>query len=74
MISSGKTHSVRDFCKAAFEKVNLNYEDYIVQNPKFMRPEELTRLQGDNSKARKTLNWEPEFSFEDLVEDMVGLF
>lgn len=71
VISSGQTHSVKDFCKAAFEKVNLNYEDHIVQNPKFMRPEELTRLQGDNSKARKTLNWEPEFSFEALVEDMV---
>ena len=72
VISSGKTHSVRDFCKAAFKKVDLNYEDYVTQNPKFMRPEELTRLQGDNSKARKTLNWEPDFSFEDLVNDMVN--
>jgi GDPmannose 4,6-dehydratase len=71
VISSGQTHSVKDFCKAAFEKVNLNYEDYIVQNPKFMRPEELAMLKGDNSKARKTLNWEPEFSFKALVEDMV---
>lgn len=72
VISSGQTHSVRDFCKIAFEKVDLNYEDYIVQNPKFMRPEELNKLQGDNSKSREALNWEPEFSFEDLVEDMVN--
>ena len=71
VISSKETHSVRDFCEAAFNRVGLNYEDYVEQDPKFMRPEELARLKGDSTKARKALEWEPEYDFNGLVEDMV---
>ena len=72
VISSMETHSVKDFCEAAFGYFNLDYKDYVVQNPKFMRPEELTKLKGDSSKARKALGWKPKFDFKGLVEDMAA--
>ena len=72
VISSMETHSVKDFCEAAFGYFNLDYKDYVVQNPKFMRPEELTKLKGDSSKARKALEWKPKFDFKGLVEDMTA--
>ena len=71
VISSQKSYSVRDFCEAAFSHVGLDYKDHVVQNPKFMRPEELKVLKGDSTKARKTLEWEPEYNFDSLVKDMV---
>ena len=71
VISTMKAHSVRDFCEEAFSLVDLDYKDYVVQNPKFMRPEELTLLKGDSTKARKALDWEPEHDFKSLVKDMV---
>ena len=71
VISSKESHTVRDFCEAAFSHVGLDYNDYVVQNPKFMRPEELKTLKGDSTKARKALEWEPEYNFKSLVSDMV---
>ena len=72
VISSMETHSVRDFCKEAFGYFDLDYEDYVTQNPKFMRPEELSMLKGDSTKSRKALSWEPEYDFKGLVKDMVS--
>lgn len=72
VISSMETHSVRDFCEEAFGYLGLDYKDYVTQNPKFMRPEELTMLKGDSTKARKALDWEPEYDFKGLVKDMVS--
>lgn len=72
VISSKETHSVRDFCEAAFSHYDMDYKDYVKQDPKFMRPEELKRLKGDSSKSRKALNWQPEYDFKSLVSDMVG--
>jgi GDPmannose 4,6-dehydratase len=72
IISSMETHSVRDFCEEAFGYFGLDYKDYVTQNPKFMRPEELTMLKGDSTKARKALEWEPEYDFKGLVKDMVS--
>jgi len=71
VISSKESHSVRDFCHEAFACVDLDYKDYVTQNPKFMRPEELTMLKGDSTKARKALDWEPKYDFKSLVKDMV---
>jgi GDPmannose 4,6-dehydratase len=50
----------------------MNYEDYIIQNPKYMRPEELKYLKGDPSKAREVLGWKPDYTFETLLEDMIN--
>ena len=71
VISSGTTHSVREFCKIAFETVNLNYEDNIYIDTQFYRPAEVDYLRGDSSLARKELNWSISIGFRDLVQDMV---
>lgn len=71
VISTGVTHSVREFCKIAFETVNLNYEDYIYIDPQFYRPAEVDYLRGDSSLAKKELNWSISIEFEELVKDMV---
>ncbi len=71
VIATGRTHRVRDFVRLAFEAVDLDYERYVVQDPRFMRPAEVDLLIGDASKARAKLGWVPETSFEELVEKMV---
>ncbi|MGP6189725.1 MAG: GDP-mannose 4,6-dehydratase [Vulcanimicrobiaceae bacterium] len=71
VIATGRTHSVRQFCKLAFEAAGLSYEDHVVADPRFMRPAEVDLLVGDPSKARKALGFEPPTSFERLVELMV---
>jgi len=71
VVATGHTHSVRQFLEVAFNHVGLNYEDYVVQDPRFMRPAEVDQLIGDNSKARRILGWEPTVSFEQLVTMMV---
>ncbi|HEY5269775.1 MAG TPA: GDP-mannose 4,6-dehydratase [Anaerolineales bacterium] len=71
VIGTGKTHSVREFCELAFNFVGLNYQDYVVQDPLFMRPSEVDRLIADPSKARQELGWSPRVGFKDLVAMMV---
>ena len=74
VISTGETYSVRDLCKLTFEKLDLNYKDFVKVNQKYIRPEELPYLRGDSSKGRKLLNWRPEFSFDKLLDDMINSF
>ena len=71
VISTMETHSVRDMCEYVFGKLELNYDDYVVQNPKYLRAEELPYLRGDSTKARTILNWQPEYTFESLIDDMI---
>ncbi|MCA9114016.1 MAG: GDP-mannose 4,6-dehydratase [Planctomycetaceae bacterium] len=71
VIATGETHSVQDFCRLAFEHVGLNYEDYVTVKPEFYRPAEVHLLQGDATRARTELGWEPTVSFEELVRMMV---
>ena len=71
VLATMKTHCIRDAAKLAFDYLGMNYEDYIVQNSKYMRPEELPYLRGDSTKARTVLNWKPEYDFEMLVKEMV---
>ena len=71
IVATGKTHSVRDLCKIVFDKLGMNYADYVVQNPKYMRPEELKYLKGDPSKAREILGWKPEYTFETMLDEMI---
>ena len=74
IISTGKTHSIRDFCKLIFSKLDMNYRDYVKVNKKFIRPEELSFLCGDSSKARKILGWKPEYTFESMVDEILEHF
>lgn len=71
VVSTGKTHSVRRFCELAFGHVGLNYQDYVVVDERFMRPAEVDLLVGDPSKAQAVLGWQPETTFEELVQLMV---
>ena len=71
LLASGESHSVREFCEIVFAKLGLDYKDYVEIDPKFFRPQELKFLRGDSSRARTELGWEPEYSFDDLVEDML---
>lgn len=71
VIATGRTTSVRDFCRLAFSAVDLDYEKYVVVDPQFMRPAEVDVLLGDATKARRKLGWVPEYSLENLVEEMV---
>tara|TARA_Y100000310_G_scaffold345265_1_gene463222 strand:+ start:2814 stop:3878 length:1065 start_codon:yes stop_codon:yes gene_type:complete len=71
VISTGETHSVREFCEAAFSHVGLNYQDHVVIDPRFFRPAEVDILMGDYSKAKRELGWEPQYKFTELVKVMV---
>ncbi|TVX97080.1 GDP-mannose 4,6-dehydratase [Cohnella terricola] len=72
VIATGETYSVREFCKIAFEYVGLNYEDYVVVDPKFFRAAEVDLLIGDPQKSISKLGWNPrKTSFEKLVKMMV---
>jgi GDPmannose 4,6-dehydratase len=72
VIATGRTHSVRDFVRIAFEAAGLgSYEPYVVIDPRFVRPAEVDRLIGDASKAVQRLGWSPQMTFEELVATMV---
>ena len=71
VISTGEAHSVREFLEIAFSAVDLDYEKYVVVDPRFYRPAEVDHLIGDPSKAKRGLGWAPNTSFAELVEMMV---
>ena len=71
VISTMKTHSVREMIEYVFTKLGLDYTQYVVQDQEFMRPEELKYLKGDSTKARTQFGWEPEYTFETLMDEMI---
>ncbi len=71
VIGTAETHSVREFCELAFGFLDLDYRDYVVQDPQFYRPLEKRQLIADYSKASKKLGWHPKMKFEELVKLMV---
>ena len=72
VIGTGETNSVRDFCKFAFECLDLNYQNYVVQDEQFVRPKEIVQLVADPQKAKHILGWQPEVHFQELVHIMVS--
>jgi GDPmannose 4,6-dehydratase len=71
VIATGETHSVEELVEVAFSHVGLDWHDYVVQDERFMRPAEVDLLIGGPEKAKQTLGWEPEVSFEGLIQMMV---
>ena len=71
IVASGVTRSVRNLCEYVFRKLNMDYRDYVVQNSKFMRPEELKYLKGDNTKIKNILDWNAEYTFESMMDEMI---
>jgi len=71
VVGMGETHSVRELCKVAFDRVGLDWERYVVSDPAFYRPAEVDLLVSDPTKAKKKLGWEPKVTFEGLIKMMV---
>lgn len=71
VIATGETHSVREFCERAFGHVGLDYRDFVVFDPRYLRPAEVDLLLGDASKAERVLGWRPSVDFGSLVAMMV---
>jgi GDPmannose 4,6-dehydratase len=67
----GVSHSVRDLCDEVFSRLGMDYKDYVTQDPQYFRPTELHDLKGDCSKLKETLGWEPEYTFQGMIEEMV---
>ena len=72
VVATGITRSVRDMCDYVFKKLDLDYQDWVVQNPKYLRPEELPYLRGDNTKITTELGWQPTYTFEALMDEMIA--
>lgn len=70
-VATGESRTIRDMCRVTFEALDLNYEDYVTVDPKYFRPQELDFLRGDSSEIREKLGWEPEYTFESMVQEMV---
>ena len=71
VVSTGITHSVRDMCDYVFKRLDLDYRDYVTQDERFIRAEELKYLKGDSSKIKEMLGWSSEYTFESLMDEMV---
>jgi len=71
VIATGETHSVREWLEECFGYLGLNWQDYVVIDPQYLRPAEVDQLIGDPTKARERLGWRPEVSFKELVHLMV---
>ena len=71
VIATGKTYSVRDLVKMAFEVVDLDYKDYVVSNKAFLRPADVPELCGDSSLAKKELGWQAKTTLKEIITEMV---
>jgi len=72
VIALGETHSVREFVEKVFQKLDMDYQEYVEIDARYFRPTEVDVLLGDSGKARKNLGWEPKVSFDMLVDMMVA--
>ena len=71
IVATGETRSIRELCDYVFKILGLNYEDHVIQNEKYMRPEELRYLKGDCSEVYEKLNWKPKYTFETMINEMI---
>jgi GDPmannose 4,6-dehydratase len=69
--STGVSHSVRELCGYVFSKLELDWKEYIIQDEKFLRPEELNDLKGDSTKLKKVTGWNPTYTFETMLDEMI---
>ena len=70
VVATGETRSVRDMCEYVFNKLNMDYNAFVKQDNKFLRPEELPYLKGDPTRI-KALGWIPEYTFETMMDEMI---
>jgi GDPmannose 4,6-dehydratase len=74
IVSSGFSRSVREMCDYVFKKIGLDYKNFVIQDEKFLRPEELNFLKGDSTEIRNILGWKPKISFEELIDEMLNFW
>lgn len=72
VVASGTSRTVRELCDYVFKSLDMYYQDYVVENKRYLRAEELHRLKGDSSKIRMQLAWKPEYTFEQMISEMVN--
>src|SRR5262249_30559438 len=72
VIATGETHSVRELCEIAFAEADLDYREFVKVDERYYRPSEVDVLTGDASKARRALGWEPTYTFQQLIREMVA--
>lgn len=70
--ATGKSHSVRELCEYTFNKLGLNYEDHVIQDPRFLRPTELNDLKGDTAKLEKVIDLKFEYTFDTMLDEMIN--
>lgn len=71
VVATGETYSVKEFLELAFSHVNLNWQDYVAFDERYLRPAEVELLIGDSTKAKEKLGWQPSVTFPELVKLMV---
>jgi len=69
--ATGVSHSVRELCDHVFSSLDLDYKEYVTQDEKFLRPEELHNLKGDSSKLVETTGWTHDYTFESMLDEMI---
>ena len=69
--STGISHSVRELCDYVFSSLDLDWKEYVIQDEKFLRPEELHNLKGDATKLLQTTGWQPKYTFETMLDEMI---
>jgi GDPmannose 4,6-dehydratase len=72
VVATGETHTVREFCERAFGEVGLDYQEYVEIDERFLRPAEVDLLIGDARKAKRELGWEPQYTFAEMIKEMVA--
>jgi len=71
VVATGETRSVREMCEYVFTKLDLDYRDFVQQDQKYMRPEELPYLRGDSTIIKTELGWQPQYTFYQLMDEMI---
>jgi GDPmannose 4,6-dehydratase len=69
--ATGISHSVKELCEYVFSSLGLDWKEYVTQDEKFLRPEELHDLKGDTSKLKQYINWKPTYTFETMLDEMI---
>ena len=71
IVATGETRTVRELCDYVFSALDMNYRDYVIQNEKYMRAEELKYLRGDSKEIREKLGWKPTYTFNSMMDQMI---
>jgi GDPmannose 4,6-dehydratase len=72
VFATGISHTVQDLVEYVFGKLGLDWEKYVKQDPKYLRPEELDHLKGDPAKIKSVINWKMEYTFETMLDEMIA--